>query len=241
MNTTAPATTMFSTSMVVVNHPGSGGSGCHSSPRNPADEEHRQEGDEPANPRPHIAEDEGAHGRHEAPQADGAGSGEAAHEDHRDVRRQQDGQLLDAEQERRIAGPREDQQRTQRHREVEVRDQSAWRAQRQVQAPPHQRDRQDEDRDSDEQRLALAGLRIVRGIGADPLQPRQQPAHAPSIVGRWPLDRPAPISTGCLSLPLGTCGTRPGRWSFLRCRTSIGSLRMARRSMDSRQSAGDRW
>ena len=146
----------------------------------PRDDEHRHERDEPADARGGALEHQGSERRQDAPQADGARRDEAAHERHRDRRREQDVQQLDPEQPLHVAGAREHRDRHDRDQRVQPGDEARPDAEGEVDGAPDQRDRQDQEADEDEQRLAQPDLVVVQ-----PDRPRSSRR-----------DRPTPGRTG---------------------------------------------
>ena len=102
-NTTAPATVTLSAIIVLANHGGSVDPPPISSPTRPGDEEQRDEGDKPAHAATRPVEHEGAERGKDAPQADGSGRQEAAHERHRDRWGEQDVEQFDPQEPLRVA------------------------------------------------------------------------------------------------------------------------------------------
>ena len=155
----------------------------------PGDEEHRDEGDEPAHPGPRPVEHEGPERGQDAPQADGARRDEAADERHRDRRGEQDVEQLDPQEPLDVAGAGEDRDRRDRDDEVQPGDEARHGAEGEVDRAPDERDREDQDADEDEQRLARPNLVVVPRIGTDPrgaIEPRlgepSERVHLPSMV-----------------------------------------------------------
>ena len=138
------------------------------SPDDPGDEEHDDERDEPAHPGARAVEHEGPERGEDAPQPDGARGDEAAHERHRDRRREKDVEQLDPEQPLRVAGAGEGRDRHDRDDQVQPGDEAGRGAEGEVDRAPDERDREDQDADEDEQRLAQPRLVVVPRIRADP-------------------------------------------------------------------------
>ena len=156
---------MFRASIVVVNQPGSGGDRCRGSRRRCPEPE---EDDEEATYQRVAARSRRRRARRAArgcPRADARGPEEAAERDHRQRRRQQDVQQLDAQTAARSRSARSGRWR--RAERGSTRRQQARPAIRsEVQDAPQHGDRQDQHRDQDEQRLAVAVSSSSR-IGAD--------------------------------------------------------------------------
>ena len=174
VNTIVPPTAMLSASIRVVNHAGSGELVPRISPARPHAEEDRQERDVPADAGAHAAEDERAHRGEDAPDADARGGDEPAERDHRQGRREQDVEELDAQEQVEVSRPGEDRDRADRDGEVHEREHTGRRPEREVEAAPQQRDRQDQDRHEHEERLADPRLLVVPAVGADRGQPRER-------------------------------------------------------------------
>ena len=141
----------------------------------PGDEEHRDEGDEPAHASARPVEHERPERRQDAPQADGARRQEAADERHRDRRGEQDVEQLDPQEPLRVAGAGEDRDRPDRDEQVQPGDEACRDAEGEVDRAPDERDREDQDADEDEQRLAQPELVGVARISSDPrgaIEPR---------------------------------------------------------------------
>ena len=154
-----PPTEMLSASMSVVNHNGSGGSGAQDLAREPAREEDGQERDIPADAGSHAAEDERAHRGQDAPDAHARGGDETAERDHRQVRREQDIEELDVQEQREVTRSSEDRDRSDRDGEVHVREHTRRRSEGDVEAAPQERDRQDQHRHEHEERFPLGSPR----------------------------------------------------------------------------------
>ena len=142
--------------------------------RDPRSEEDDDERDVPADRRPDVAEHERPERRENPPQADAAGVEESAERDHRQRRREQDVDLAHPEQPREVARAREDDDRTEQDAEVHERHHADRRSEREVQRAPQRRDRQDQHRDQDEQRLSGAQVLVVAGVRADQRQARDE-------------------------------------------------------------------
>src|SRR4051812_46565893 len=118
--------------------------------------ERAQEPDEPADRLPHLEEDERSERREDPPQPDPAAGKEAAREHLPDRRREQDVEELRRQERPELLGLGEDQQRTERHGEVDERDDPDRRSEREVARAPNDRDGQDQDGEQNEQGLLLA-------------------------------------------------------------------------------------
>ena len=140
--------------------------------RDPRSEEHDDPRDVPADRRPDIAEHERPERGENAPQADAAGGEKSAERDHRQRRREQDGDLAHPEEPGEVARAREDDQCTEQDAEVHERHHTDRRSECEIQRPPHRRDGQDQHRDQDQQRLPSAQVLVVAGIRADERQAR---------------------------------------------------------------------
>ncbi len=79
-------------------------------------------------PASHAAEDERAHRREDAPQAHAGGGDEAAERDHRQRRREQDVEELDAQEQREVPRSSKDRDRPERDGEVHEREHAGRRA-----------------------------------------------------------------------------------------------------------------
>ena len=112
-----------------------------------------------------------------------AGRKEPADQHLPDGRRQQDVEELRDQERLEAAGSREDHQRAERDGEVDERDDADRRAEGEVEAAPHDGDGQDQDGEQDEERLLLAQLLVVAGVGADPGE-RRRPVGDPARP-RW--------------------------------------------------------
>ena len=178
VNTIVPPTAMLRASIVLVNHVGQRRRDrAQDLAGDPRSEEHDDVRDVPADRRPDVAEHERAERGEDPPQADAAGVEEPAERDHRQRRREQDVDLADAEQPREVARAREHDDRTEQDGEVHERHQPDRRSEREIQRSPQRRDRQDQHRDQDEQRLASAQVLVVVGIRADKRQARGDAIH----------------------------------------------------------------
>ena len=174
-NTTAPATVTLSAIIVLREPARQGRLATGELAHDPGDEEHRNEGDEPAHPAARAVEHEGAERGKDAPQADGTGRQEAAHERHRDRRGEQDVDQLDPQEPLRVAGAGEDRDRPDRDEQVQPGDEACRDAEGEVDRAPEERDREDQDGDEDEQRLAQPKVFVVPRISPDPrgaIEPR---------------------------------------------------------------------
>ena len=114
---------------------------------------------------------------------------EATHERHRDRRREQDVEQLDPQEPLGVAGSGEDRDRRDRDEEVQPGDEARHGAEGEVDRAPDERDREDQDADEDEERLAQPDLVVVPRIGPDPrgtIEPRlgepSERVHLPSMV-----------------------------------------------------------
>ena len=118
-----------------------------------------------------VAEHEGPQGREDAPQAHASGVEEPTERDHRQRRREQDVQQVHPEQLGEVARAGEDADRAEQDGEVDDRHEADRRSERQVEDAPEQGDRQDQQGDQDQERLAGAGVLVVVRIGADRRHP----------------------------------------------------------------------
>ena len=164
---------MFRASIVLVNQLGGCGQvGPEDLPRDARSEEDDEEGEVPAHRRPDVAEHERPERGENAPQADAAGGEKPAERDHRQRRREQDGDLSDPEKRGEVARAREDGQCTEQDTEVHERHHTDRRPECEIQRPPHERNGQDQHRDQDQQRLPSTQVLVVAGICADERQSR---------------------------------------------------------------------
>ena len=154
------------------------GAGAQDLARDAAREEDSQERHVPADAGAYAAEDERAHRGEDAPDADAGGRDETAERDHRQGRREQDVEELDAQEQIEVSRPSEDRDRPDRDDEVHVGERTGRRPEREVEGAPQQRDRQDQHRHEHEQRLADARLLVVPAVGADRGQTREHGLEA---------------------------------------------------------------
>ncbi len=140
--------------------------------RDSRSEKHDDERDVPAGRRPDAAEHERPERGENSPEADAAGVEESAERDHRQRWREQDVDLAHPEQPREVARAREHGDRTEQDAEVHERHHTDRRAEREIQRTPQRRDRQDQHRDQDQQRLSSTQVLVVVGIRADKRQAR---------------------------------------------------------------------
>ena len=101
------------------------------------------------------------------------------------VGREQDVPQLDAEQPVNVAGAREDADRHQRDQRVQPRHEPRPDAQGEVDGAPQDRDRQDQQADEDQQRLAQPDLVAVIRIGADRGDTTDPPLVQPASTHPW--------------------------------------------------------
>jgi hypothetical protein len=117
---------MFRASIVLVNQTGSGS----------RSEEHDEIRDVPAGRRPDLAEHERSERGENPPQADAAGVEEPPERDHRQGRREQDGELAHQEEPREVARAREHEERAEQNGEVHERYHADGRSEREIERPP---------------------------------------------------------------------------------------------------------
>ena len=140
--------------------------------RDTRSDKHDEIGHVPASPRPDVAEHERRERGEDPPQADAAGVEKSAERDHRQRRRQQDGDLAHPEQPREVARAREHGDPTEQHAEVHQRHHADRRPEGEIERPPQRGDGQDQHRDQDQQRLPGAQVFVVARVCTDKGQAR---------------------------------------------------------------------
>ena len=124
VNTVVPPTAMLSVSIRCENHSGRVETGPTTMPASPHTQEHRQEGDVPADSSLDTPEDQGPERSEDAPDPNRARRHDAAERDHRDGRRHEDRGALYAEQGVEVSVPCEHEDRAERDRAVGEREQA---------------------------------------------------------------------------------------------------------------------
>ena len=132
-----PPTAMLRASIVLVNQTGRGGQiWADDLARETRSEEDDEPRDVPAHRRSDVDEHERPERGKNPPQADAAGVEESAERDHRQRRREQDGDLAHAEQPGEVARAREHGDRAEQDAEVHEWHNTDRRSEREIQRPP---------------------------------------------------------------------------------------------------------
>ena len=206
VNTIVPPTAMLSASITLVNHAGSGELVPRISPARPHARKTARNATYqrmPARTPPKTSAPIGAR----MPQMPTpVEPDETAERDHRQGRREQDVEQLDVQEQLEVSRPGEDRDRSDRDGEVHECEHSGRRPEREVEAAPHQRDRQDQHRHEHEERLADARLLVVAAVGADigqtrdhGLEERPREVTGGGYTPRRPLDPKARMGSDAAS------------------------------------------